>query len=138
MREQINKAFFQSYTVFGIGIQRVEAFLHQIDKMKFAEEYRKGWWPSNAVHNGRFGLSMQNLEAHIVIENVCEEIRREHCIFVTPIHDALLVEPEYQQLVERLLKKHIQQQLGVTPKLSIKNHKPNTKKQTKGNLYEGN
>jgi len=123
-----------AYSKDGIRLKErfIDLFPHlnnQIDKMKFAEEYRKGLWPSHAVYNGMFGLLMQNLEAHIVITNICEEIRREHCIFVTPIHDALLVEPEYQQLVERLLKKHIQRQIGVTPKLSVKNHKQ-TERQT--------
>jgi hypothetical protein len=106
--------------------------------MKFAEEYRKGLWPSHAVHNGRFGLLMQNLEAHIVIENICDEIRREHNFFVTPIHDALLVEHCNQNQVEILLKKHIQQQIGVTPKLSVKNHKQTERQTTMNNERKSN
>jgi hypothetical protein len=101
----------------------------QIDKLKCAEEYRKGWWPSDSTSNERFALTMQNVEADIVIENVCDEIRREHNFFVTPIHDALLVEHCNQNQVEILFKKHIQQQIGVTPKLSVKNHKQ-TERQT--------
>ena len=94
----------------------------RIDEVKGAVEYREGKHPDCSVTNGRFGVEMQNLEADIMINGVCEEIRTDHGFFTTPIHDAVMVEAENVEWTRLIIEKHTDRVIGVKPKLSVKNH----------------
>jgi phage FluMu protein Com len=101
---------------------------YNIDIIKGAVEYREGTLiegvpiPEHAIYNGLFGVKMQNIEADIMINGVCDEIRREHDFFVTPIHDAVMVEADNVPIVTDMIERHTHEAIGVWPKVSVKNH----------------
>ena len=57
-----------------------------------------------------------------MINGVCDEIRREHGFFVTPIHDAVMVEAGNVPIVVHTIGQHTFAAIGVWPKVSVKNH----------------